>query len=114
MREIVIKLVVSDNQAALFADKDMMVTPLSEFEVDQFALALHALAETQELTMRSLRTLAEVVETKGAATADILKTVAMLLEPNRLAAEQVEYVRVILGRSARVGRGGDQKKERLQ
>jgi len=104
MSEIVIKVPVPDELMPLFADMDMIVTPGTDFEIGQFAVALARIDETLELTLRSLKTLAQVMETRGIDAADILKTVAMLLEPNRLAGEQIDYVRTILGRSARVGR----------
>ena len=116
MPDIIITVSVTDDQMAFFKERDMIVTPVSDFEAGQFAIALQAIADTQALNNRALRTLAEVAETKGATSADLMKTLTMLFEPNRIASKQIDYIRTILGRSARVGRinGQSGKKGRMQ
>ena len=116
MPELIIAVPVEDDDVAFFIERDMIVTPVSDFEAGQFAIALQAIADTQALNNRALRTLAEVAETKGATSADLMKTLTMLFEPNRIALEQIDYIRTILGRSARVGRinGQSGKKGRMQ
>ncbi len=109
MREVYIKLLVTDE-----SDLQFIVTPGNDLQFGQLGAALRGLAYTQELTLRALRTLAEVQETKGANPADIAKTVAGLIEPNRLAAEMVEYVRVLLGKSTLVSSDGPNTKGKLQ
>ena len=54
--------------------------------------------------MRTLRRLKEVLETKGANSADILKTIVMLLEPTRQAMEQIPYLISILEHSVHLPR----------
>ena len=116
MKELIIAVPVEDDDVAFFIERDMIVTPVSDFEAGQFAIALQAIADTQALNNRALRTLAEVAETKGATSADLMKTLTMLFEPNRIALEQIDYIRTLLGRSARVGRisGQSGKKGRMQ
>ena len=109
MHEIVIKFAVSDARAALLSTRDMMVTPLNDFEAGQLAAALAGVAEVLAMVRKAHATLTEVMEARGKVDRDIRATVAKLHEPLRLGAEQQEYVRVLLGRSARVGRGEDGK-----
>lgn len=105
MRELIIKIDISDEQAAYFEGLDMMVTPLSGHDAGQLAVALQALADVVALNRKSLATLMQVLETRGSNEPDIARTLELMIEPNRLAVEQIEFVRVLLGRSARVGRG---------
>lgn len=53
---------------------------------------------------KALSTLRQLIETKGARPEDISKTLDMLMEPNSVAREQIEAVRVLMGRSALVCR----------
>jgi hypothetical protein len=109
MREVKIVFQVSDEEAAQLLSRDMVVTPMSDFEAGQLAAALAGVAEVLAMVRKAHATLTEVMEARGKVDPDIQATVAKLHEPLRLGAEQQEYVRVLLGRSARVGRGEDGK-----
>ena len=113
MRELIIRFEVSDQQAAVFARRDVLVTPVSDCEAGQLAVVLQDLADTCQLNWQSLSTLKQVLDSKGAEPVDIAKTLDMLMEPNRLAVGQIDYVRALLERSARVGRT-QEGKETLQ
>ena len=104
MPELVIKIQVTADQTALFADRDMMVTPLSDFEGGQLAVALEALEEVARKNRQCLSTLQQVLETTGSNPDDIARTLVMLQEMNALSVEQIVFVRTLLGRSARVER----------
>jgi hypothetical protein len=113
MIEIVIKFQVSDARAALLSTRDMMVTPLNDFEAGQFAVALAGVAEVLAMIRKAHATLIEVMEARGKVDPDIQATVARLSAQLPVAIEQHEYARVLLGRSARIGRDGKEK-ETLQ
>jgi CBS-domain-containing membrane protein len=113
MRDIVIKFQVSDARAALLSTRDVVVTPLSDFEAGQFAVALAGVAEVLAVTREGLATLLAEMEARGEVAPDIRAMVARLSGPLPVAIEQQEYIRVLLGRSARIGRDGKEK-ETLQ
>lgn len=109
MPEIIIKIEIAEDQAPFFEGRDMIVFPASDHEAGQLAVALQALADVVALNRKSIATLMQVLETRGSNEPDIARTLEMMIEPNRLAVEQIEFVRVLLGRSARVGRGSAEK-----
>ena len=109
MRNIIIALQVTEEYDLCF-----IVTPGNDLIFGQLGAALAGIADTQELTLRALRTLAEVMNTKGATSADIEKTVAMLLEPNRVSVEQIDYIRTLLGKSVLITGQHQKRKGRLQ
>lgn len=100
MREVNLKMTVTDE-----ADIVFIVTSGNEFHFQQLAVALSELGGTIYANSRSLSTLAETVtsvaELGGAAKAALhtLKAITPLLERNRIAGEQIEFVRLLLARS---------------
>ena len=74
-----------------WASRGIIITAVSQVELESFASLLLAY-QVFELNLRTLRTLAEVLETKGANPADILKTIVMLLDPTTQAMEQIAYL----------------------
>lgn len=104
MSDITVKLPIPAGSDAFFAKRNMMVTPVNESEASQLATSLEAIARVTRTNWKALSTLKQMVETKGASMADIAKTLDMLMEPNELASDQIETVRVLLGRSALVCR----------
>lgn len=104
MDEIIIKIEINDEQAPFFEGRKMIVFPVSDHEAGQFGVALKALADVVELNRKCLATLMQVLETRGSNEPDIARTLEMMIEPNRLAVEQIDFLRVLLGRSARLDR----------
>jgi len=114
MTDLTIKLPIPEGKETFFAERDLMITPVNEQEAQQLAAALEALELVTKQNRKALATLDQLVETKGATVADIAKTLAMLREPNAIGLEQVQYVRTLLGRPARVGRLPPASKGKLQ
>lgn len=104
MSDVTIKIPIPAGRESFFAERDFMVMPISDAEAQQLAAALNALAKVTSLNWQTVSTLKQVVETKGAQLNDVSKTLEMLMEPNSIAKDQIEFVRVLLGTSARVGR----------
>lgn len=78
-----------------WASRGIIITAVSEVELEAFASLLLAY-QTLELSLRTLRTLKEVLETKGANSADILKTITVMLDPTKQAMDQIaSLVRVL-------------------
>lgn len=114
MATITISIPVPDDLARFFAGRDMIVTPGTDEEIEQFMIALVCLANAIETIRKALSTLQQLSETKGASAVHIGQTLDMLVEPCRLAGEYLEFIRVFLGRSARAGRMGPMDGETLQ
>lgn len=95
-----------------WAARGVIVTAVSQVELESFA-SLVLTHQHLGLIMRTLRTLAEVLETKGANPADILKTVAMLLDPTKQAMEQIAYLVRVLEHSVSLPEP-DEVKGRMQ
>lgn len=102
MSEIVVKCPIPEGSVAFFAARDLMVTPLSELEAARLAANLEAVANVIQTNWKALSTLKQLIETKGARPEDIAETLDKLMKPNSLARDQIEAVRVLLGRSALV------------
>ncbi|MCX7299915.1 MAG: hypothetical protein NTX73_05980 [Rhodobacterales bacterium] len=100
MRDISINLAVTDE-----ADLEFIIMPGSDMLFGQMGAALRGVDHTLIVTLKALRTLADLQETKGARPGDIAKTVASLREPNRLAKEQIEYLITLFSRAVRVSAG---------
>lgn len=111
MKYLTIKVGVSDKVAAYFAERDMMVTPVSEAERSNLGVALDAVENVLRLNCKCLATLREVEETKGIDLPHVSKTLNMMAEPNRLTLDQIAYIRTLLGHSAIVGRPGPAQEE---
>ena len=90
MPEIVIRVSVPDELAPLFVGRDIMVTPLSESEAEAFGLALDQVHER-------FRYLLRYEATPSQTEWNELKKFFSDGE------KQMDFIRSILGRSARVG-----------
>ena len=95
-----------------WAARGVIITAVSQVELEAFASLVLAY-QTLELNMRTLRTLKEVLETKGANSADILKTIIMLLDPTKQAMEQIAYLVRVLEHSVSLPEP-DEVKGRMQ
>ena len=95
-----------------WASRGIIITAVSQVELESFASLLLAY-QVFELNLRTLRTLAEVLETKGANPADILKTIVMLLDPTTQAMEQIAYLVRVLEHSVSLPEP-DEVKGRMQ
>jgi hypothetical protein len=90
---------IDNDIAEFFMSCDMMVTPGTDHEFQQFRNALAGLADAVGTVRKALSTLQQLSETKGANAFHIGQTLD---------------IRVSLGRSARVGRGGPADGKTLQ
>ena len=103
MPDINITIPVPDENAAFFAGRDMIVTPVTDREAMTLATGLDALEKVLTLNRKTLTTLRQAGETKSTTTTQIAKTLDMLIPQNVEAEKLIIDVRTILGRSARVG-----------
>lgn len=95
-----------------WASRGIIITAVSQVELESFASLLLAY-QVFELNLRTLRTLAEVLETKGANPTDILKTIVMLLDPTKQAMEQIAFLVRVMEHSVSLPEP-DEVKGRLQ
>lgn len=112
MRKMTVNFEVPNEHSDHWASRGIIITAVSPVELDSFA-SLVLTHQHLGLIMRTLRTLAEVLETKGANPEDILKTVAMLLDPTKQAMEQIAYLVRVLEHSVSLPEP-DEVKGRLQ
>lgn len=98
MDKMTVNFEVPNEHSEHWAARGIIITAVSQVELESFA-SLVLTHQHLGLIMRTLRTLVEVLETKGANPADILKTVAMLLDPTKQAMEQIAYLVRILEHS---------------
>lgn len=102
MREVCFKITLTVTDET---DIEFLVTPGNALHFQQLAVALSQLGGTIYANSRSLSTLAETVtsiaEFGGGAKAasHTLKAITPLLERNRIAGEQIEFVRLLLAKS---------------
>lgn len=107
MPDILIKVPVPDELVDVFAGRDLMITPLSEGEAKSLAIVLQSLADNLALNIRCLSTLQQVLETRASQEPDIAKTLVQMRGPNKQASDMLEWLRVLLGKSVRVGQRPD-------
>ena len=98
MTKITAHYEVPNQHSDHWASRGIIITAVSQVELESFA-SLVLTHQHLGLIMRTLRTLAEALETKGANPADILKTIVMLLDPTKQAKEQIAYLVRILEHS---------------
>jgi len=103
MRDVYLKMTISDER-----DIEFMVVPGNDLYFRQLAVALEQLAAANDATLKALLTLAQTVGTVGhlsggdKAANHTLKTVAPLVERNTVAKDQIQFIRLLLGKSVRV------------
>ncbi len=90
MPEVVIKVAVSDKLAKHLADCDMVVMPASAPEIEQFGCALATVHEAVQYPS---------LENEAPPSAEEWRELRKALQ---CSAEAMDFVRTLLGRSARV------------
>jgi hypothetical protein len=103
MRDLILKVSMSDEEAALYEGRDAMVVLLSEAEVAALRGNVIGVHEFLIFNLKCLSTLQQVLESTGDREGQIAKTLQNLLEPARVAADLQDNVRELLGRAIFVG-----------
>lgn len=103
MVDILITISVDDDEAALFAGRDMVVMPLSNSEAEQFAGALAGIEEMTRSDLARIAQLIETLEADGSAAISAVDVLRLLVENKRSVLTCIMFVRTMLGRAARVG-----------
>lgn len=98
MNKMTANFEVPNEHSDHWAARGIIITAVSQVELESFA-SLILTHQHLGLILRTLRTLAEVLETKGANPADILKTLAMLLDPTSQVIEQIAFLIGVLEHS---------------
>ena len=111
MRSVIIRLDMSEEEAAGFEGRTAMIVPLLDKEIEQLRDNINAVDDFLLLVRRQLRTLREILEGQDDAESKIAKTLDMMLEPAGHAAELHDHSRRLLARAFFVG---PQSKETLQ
>jgi hypothetical protein len=112
MRDVWIKLSLTEEEAARFEDRTAMVVALSDEDMVHLRSNIIGISDFLGFTLKGLKTLKQIHEnattTKDKQTA---KTLDMLLEPADVAVELHDNTRELLGRAVFVG---PDRKEVLQ
>jgi hypothetical protein len=99
MRDLIIKLAVSDEEAARFEGRMALVVAVSEEEAAMLRANIIGVHDFLKLVRRRTATLRQILETRGTMEPDIAKTLAMLIEPAATADELHDRTRECLGRA---------------
>jgi hypothetical protein len=112
MRDVWIKLNLTEEEAAHFEGRTAMVVALNDEELVNLRSNIIGISDFLGFTLKGLRTLKQVHE-NATTTKDkqIAKTLDMLLEPADVAVELHNNTRKLLGRAVFVG---PDRKEVLQ
>lgn len=112
MAKMTVHFEVLDEYSEHWASRGIIITAVSEVELQSF-YSLLLTHQHLELIKRTLSTSVEYLETKGATTTNILKLIADLREPTRLATEQIAYLVQVLQHSVSLSKPVE-KEGRLQ
>lgn len=112
-RDVLIRLPLTEEEAAMFEGRWAMVVPLSEQETIEFGAIMNTTHETLQKVAQALATLQTVLETKGSKEPDIQKTLGMWLGPVRQNEALMDRARQLLGRAKFVA-ASEQGKGRTQ
>lgn len=108
-RDVLIRLPLTEEEAAMFEGRWAMVVPLSEQETIEFGAIMNTTQETLQKVAQALATLQTVLETKGSKEPDIQKTLGMWLGPVRQNEALMDRARQLLGRAKFVAGSEDGK-----
>lgn len=103
MREVLIKLQLSEEEAALFEGRTAMIVPLSDKEVVQLREDINGVDRFLQFTQKCLRTLEQVLESPGERRGQIERTLEQMAGPAGSAGEIHDHTRTLLGRAVFVG-----------
>lgn len=110
MRDVYLKLTMSDEEAAMFEGRWSMVVPLTEAELHELRDLIHESAKFGAVVRKTVSTLSQVLERDGDAEGHIRKTLAMLLEPSDKIKTVHERMFELLGRARfAAGEGNDER-----
>ena len=102
-RDVIIRLTLTEEEAAMFEGRWAMVTPLSEEEAVEVRAILNTTQETLRKIGQALSTLMAVLETRQSKEPDIQKTLQMWIDPTRRNEALMDRARELLGRAKFVG-----------
>lgn len=102
-RDVLIKLRLSEAEAAIFENRWAMICPLSEAEAAELRAILNTTHDTLRKLAQALSTLGVVLETRGSGEPDLRKVLDMWLDPTRKNEALMGRARELLGRAKFVG-----------
>lgn len=102
-RDLILRVSMSEEEAALYEGRDAMVVPLSERETEILGGNVIGVADFLAFNLKCLSALQQVFESVGDKEAAIAKTLHMLMEPAKVSVELQSSTREPLGRAVFVG-----------
>lgn len=112
-RDVLIRLPLTEEEAAMFVGRWAMVVPLSEAEAGELRAIMNTTQDTLRKLAQALSTLRAVLETRGTKEPDIQKTLDMWLDPTRQSEALMDRARELLRRATFMG-GAEDGKGRVQ
>lgn len=103
MRQMVLLLSLTPEEQALWEGRAAMVVALNESEAEVLRGNINGIDNYLRFTARCLATLGQVLESEGDKEEQIRRTLAMMLDPTRVAVELSDGVRELIGRAVFVG-----------
>lgn len=103
MRQMLLILTLTPEEQALWDGRAAMVVALNDSEAEVLRGNVNGIDDYLRFTARCLATLHQVLESEGDKEAQIRKTLAMMMDPTRVAVELSDSVRQYLGRAVFVG-----------
>lgn len=102
-RDVLIRLPLSEAEAAMFEGRWAMVVPLSEAEAGELRAILNATHDTLRKLAQALSTLGVVLDTRGSDEPDVRKLLDLWLDPTRQNEALMGRALELLGRAVFVG-----------
>lgn len=112
-RDVLIRLPLTEDEAAMFEGRLAMIVPLSETEAGELRAILNTTHDTLRKIAQALSTLGVVLDTRGSDEPDVRKVLDMWLDPTRQNEVLMDRARELLGRAKFVG-GPEDGKGRMQ
>lgn len=103
MHNLILNLSLSDDEVAVFQDRNAMVVALSDNETAMLRNNVIGVQDFLAQNLKCLSTLQQILESTGDKEAQIAKTLNMLMEPARSALHLHGQSRELLGRAVFVG-----------
>ncbi len=103
MRQMVLILSLTPDEQVLWDGRAAMVVALNDAEAEVLRGNVNGIDDYLRFSARCLATLHQVLESDGDKEKQIRKTLAMMLEPTRVAVELSDGVRDLLNRAVFVG-----------
>ena len=112
-RDVLIRLSLSEDEAAMFEGRWAMIVPLSEDETGDLRAILNTPHDTLRKIVQALSTLGVVLDTRGSKEPDVRRVLDQWLEPTRQNEALMGRARELGGRAKFVG-GPEDGMDRLQ